>query len=201
MNVQQRFEQLVDTYSGKKPGWADIERAYSGKGRHYHTLDHLETMFQWADQVSDQLDDREVIDWAIFYHDIIYNVFRKDNEEQSAAFAKKVLADLGVAPDRVERCVRHIQATQLHQWSGDPDCNYLLDMDLGILGSERERYEWYTQQIRKEYRIFPDLLYKPGRKKVLEHFLGLDSIYKTEYFRTLLEEQARNNLKWELSFL
>ena len=137
----------------------------------------------------------------LFYHDIIYQVFRKDNEEQSAAFAKKVLADLGVAPERVERCVRHIQATKQHHWSDDPDCNYLLDMDLGILGSERERYELYTQQIRKEYRIFPDLLYKPGRKKVIDHFLGLDSIYKTEYFRALFEKQARNNLKWELSFL
>ena len=201
MDLQRRFEQLVGTYPGKRPDWAEIERAYSGKCRHYHTLEHLDTMFQWADQVSDELDDREVIDWAIFYHDIVYNVFRKDNEEQSAAFAKKILAELRLATDRVERCVRHIRATQKHQWSDDPDCNYLLDMDLSILGALPADYERYTEQVRREFSVFPDLVYNPGRRKVLQRFLELEEIYKTPYFRERLEEQARDNLRWEMELL
>lgn len=60
------------------------------------------------------------------------------------------------------------------------------------------RFIWnYTKQIRKEYSIYPDFLYKPGRKKVLEHFLQLENIFKTDYFKTKYEVQARKNIESE----
>jgi predicted metal-dependent HD superfamily phosphohydrolase len=40
-----------------------------------------------------------------------------------------------------------------------------LDADLSILGKDLDTYLAYTKMIRKEYSIYPDFLYKPGRKK------------------------------------
>lgn len=56
-------------------------------------------------------------------------------------------------------------------------------------------------QVRKEYSIYPDLLYKPGRKKVLQHFLQMERIFKTQVFYDKYETQSRRNLEKELNQL
>ncbi len=62
-----------------------------------------------------------------------------------------------------------------------------MDADLSILGQDLEIYLGYTREIRKEYSIYPDVLYKPGRKKVLRYFLDLESIFKTDYSKEKYE--------------
>jgi predicted metal-dependent HD superfamily phosphohydrolase len=55
--------------------------------------------------------------------------------------------------------------------------------------------------IRKEYNFYPDFMYKPGRQKVLQHFIQMPRIYKTDYFHDRYEEKARDNLHVELKEL
>ena len=85
--------------------------------------------------------------------------------------------------------------------SEDYDTNFLLDADLAILGQDRKIYENYIQHIRKEYSIYPDFMYKPGRKKVLIHFLEFEEIFKTDYFKVKYEEKARENIQKELEII
>ncbi|MGJ4745117.1 hypothetical protein ACQV5M_02045 [Leptospira sp. SA-E8] len=83
---------------------------------------------------------------------------------------------------------------------------YLILKNPGV-SEELIRKSWeeirsrYSKQIREEYDIYPDELYKPGRKKVLEYFLSMDSIFKTKEYREKKEKQARENLSWELGIL
>jgi predicted metal-dependent HD superfamily phosphohydrolase len=92
-------------------------------------------------------------------------------------------------------------ATKHHQLSADEDVNYFTDADLSILGQDWGTYLDYAKKIRKEYRLYPDLAYKPGRKKVLQHFFEMESIFKTSGFRERYEAAARRNLQQELSIL
>lgn len=101
----------------------------------------------------------------------------------------------------VQQIYEQILATKSHKKSDDEDTNFLLDADLSILGKSPQVYLEYTKQIRKEYSIYPDFLYKPGRKKVLQHFLALENIFKTEYFKNKYESQARENIEFELRSL
>jgi predicted metal-dependent HD superfamily phosphohydrolase len=94
-----------------------------------------------------------------------------------------------------------ICATKLHQKNDVIDTNWLIDFDLKILASDVNKYETYYQQIRKEYKIYPDLLYKPGRKKALQHFLANDFIFQTEVFSDKYETQARLNIQKEINTL
>jgi predicted metal-dependent HD superfamily phosphohydrolase len=71
-------------------------------------------------------------------------------------------------------------------------------MDLCILGADPIKYVDYCGRIRKEYNIIPDIIYKPGRAKVLKHFLEMERIFKTKHFFQLYEEQARLNIGAEL---
>ncbi|MEM9024958.1 MAG: hypothetical protein AAGB22_14530 [Bacteroidota bacterium] len=181
--------------------WQELQTHYSEKHRHYHNLDHLEYMFRLWEHHQQQWQDAAIVAFAIFYHDAIYNVKRKDNEEKSAELAAKRLNELGLSNDRIARCVQHILATKAHHLSEDPDTNLLVDIDLAILGDTPEVYRAYTQKVRKEYRIYPDLLYKPGRKKVLRHFLAMPRIYHTDILYHHREQAARQNLEAELAAL
>jgi predicted metal-dependent HD superfamily phosphohydrolase len=76
--------------------------------------------------------------------------------------------------------------------------NIFLDLDLLILGMEREQYVKYAKNIRKEYDFVPDDIYAKERKIILNQYLNSQFIFKTKNFRDLFEKQARNNIKFEI---
>ncbi|WP_415582481.1 hypothetical protein [Flavobacterium longum] len=194
-------QRFTDTVSVADRLWDEIAKHYSARQRHYHNLSHLEAMRGELVSVTEELSYAEAVWFALYYHDLVYNVGASDNEEKSATLAQQRLATLGADHTFTDRVARHIIATKKHEWSPDQDTNFLVDADLSILGVSPERYRAYTQQIRKEYAVYPDFLYHPGRRKVLRHFLDLPTIYKTEIFRNRYEAQARKNLAWELTQL
>lgn len=98
------------------------------------------------------------------------------------------------------KCQALILATKKHE-PADYETNLFTDADLSILGSDPGTYNRYLKNIRKEYAMYPDILYDPGRKKVLLHFLNMDQIFKTKEFSGQLEAQARKNLEAELKML
>lgn len=181
--------------------WNELSNKYGSSRRHYHNLDHLSALIEELQPCRSIVADWEILLFSVFYHDAVYNVLMHNNEEKSAALAAERLTELGIDPARVERCRQQILATKSHDDHGDNDTLLLTDADLSILGKDAAAYQTYTQQIRKEYAIYPDIVYKPGRKKVLRHFLQMDRIYKTTLFRDKYEARARINLRQELDML
>jgi predicted metal-dependent HD superfamily phosphohydrolase len=205
MNLKNQFDQLCSLFTEDEQLinslWKEIETKYSEKGRHYHNLLHLENMFNELEMVKSNISDFTAISFSVFYHDIIYDATSKTNEEKSAAKAEKRLAELYLDKNKISIIAEQILATKSHQRSDHEDTNYLLDADLSVLGKDFKTYLKYTQNIRKEYSIYPDFLYKPGRKKVLKHFLEFESIFKTDYFKQKYEAQAKENIAEELQLL
>lgn len=205
MNLSNRFEELCFPLTKDQELisrlWKEIEKKYTEKGRHYHDLLHLENMFRELEKVKDNISDFTAVSFSVFYHDIVYDASSKSNEEKSALRAEQRLAELGLNQNEIALVSTEILATKSHQKSENMDINYLLDADLSVLGKDWETYHNYTQNIRKEYSVYPDFLYKPGRKKVLNYFLELESIFKTDYFKEKYELQAKENITAELGFL
>ncbi len=181
--------------------WKEVETHYTSKSRHYHTLQHLQNMYTQLLPVKEQITDWDTVMFALFYHDVVYDATRKDNEERSAALAEKRLQQIYYPEAKIRLCAQEILATQSHSISTDTDTNYFTDADLSVLGVDWPEYEKYAKAIRKEYSMYPDLLYKPGRRKVLEHFLSMERIYKTAYFQEMSEGRAKANMKKELEIL
>jgi predicted metal-dependent HD superfamily phosphohydrolase len=181
--------------------WKEIEKNHSHPGRYYHSLKHLENLMEQLTHVKENINSWDGVLFALYFHDVIYNVLKNKNEEKSSEFAGSKLTALNVPVDIIRKCRRIIVATKKHELNTDQDVNYFTDADLSILGATPDIYQNYCEQIRKEYSIYPDLVYKPGRKKVVEHFLGMERIFKTEYFFNKFEKQARINLQQELNFL
>ena len=181
--------------------WNEIRDSYSTSGRHYHNLAHLNNLLTELLPLKDKIHDWRILVFSIAYHDIVYNTLKHDNEEKSAEVARDRLAKLSTTPLQRDKCALQIMATKGHDVSDDPDTNLFTDADLAILGYDPDRYDQYTKGIRKEYQLYPALIYKPGRQKVLQHFLRMNHIYKTNFFRSKYEEQARNNILRELKDL
>ena len=179
--------------------WTDLEKAYSKKSRHYHNLTHLKEMIKGFETYRDKLQNPNEILFSIFYHDFVYSASKKDNELKSAEFA------LAILPENInlnkQLVFDAICATQQHQYNSIEDINWLIDFDLKILAKDWDDYKIYFEQIRKEYRIYPDFLYKPGRAKALKHFLENEFIFQTDEFRNLYEEKARANIEKEINIL
>lgn len=205
MELKDRFNQLCLQFTQDQnlihSFWIELEQKYSEKSRSYHTLEHLENMFSELDTVKNELSKFNNISFSVFYHDIIYDASSKFNEEKSAEFATLRLQKLAINSNLIDGISKQIIATKAHQRSNESDTNYLLDADLSILGKDIDTYLNYTKNIRREYSIYPDFLYKPGRKKVLQHFLELSNIFKTEHFKTKYEDQAKSNIEFELKTL
>ena len=179
--------------------WLNLEKAYSSKTRHYHNLNHLSEMIDCYDLYCSHLKNPDEVLYSIFYHDIIYKVTRKDNEIKSAEYAVAILSDHSKLNTALVYDM--ICATQKHEHNENEDTNWLIDFDLKVLSKDWPAYKIYFEQIRKEYKIYPDFLYNPGRKKALEHFLKNEFIFQTVTFRNLFEEKARTNIEKEVSLL
>ena len=203
MNLEEKYIELLANIGFEEKAiqqnWLDLEKAYSKKSRHYHNLTHIAAMILSFETYSDRLNKPNEILFSIFYHDYIYKSSKKDNELKSAEFALSILPK-NISFDR-QLIFDAICATQQHQHNAIEDINWLIDFDLKILARDWEDYKIYFEQIRKEYSIYPDFLYKPGRAKALKHFLEDEFIFQTEEFRGLYEEKARMNIEKEILLL
>jgi predicted metal-dependent HD superfamily phosphohydrolase len=180
--------------------WGEIEMYYGHKKRHYHTLLHLEQVIDQLSPFKEKFSDWQATVFAIFYHDIIYNVLKNNNEERSASHAELRMKELGVSEQKIQKCKILIMATKTHMGSVERDINLFCDADLSILGQDWNTYFGYAEDIRKEYAVFPDVIFKVGRTKVLTHFLNMEKIFKSPEFRERYEVQARENLKREMDY-
>ena len=203
MTLQDKYTELLLNIGFAENGiqhhWLNLEKAYSRKLRHYHNLNHLSEMMDYYDLYRSHLENPNEVLFAIFYHDIIYKVTRKDNELKSAQYAVTLLPDDSKLDK--ELVYNMICATQHHQHNENEDINWLIDFDLKVLSKDWSAYKIYFEQIRKEYKIYPNFLYNPGRKKALEHFLKNEFIFQTAEFRNKYETQARENILSEISLI
>ena len=175
---------------------------YSAAGRVYHNLSHVNFLLSSAQSIRKQLVDYDCVRLAIWFHDAVYDTRSSDNEERSAELAEVSLQRFGFSRGMIDSVRDMILATKQHAPDdGPPDLGAFLDLDLSILGAPEACYGRYSAAIREEYAWVPDAQYRRGRTAILERFLGMERIYRTEYANSRFESQARINIKNEVAQL
>jgi len=203
-----RWEQTLDTARPPKRGGGsnvlyEIFRAYSGYGRFYHNLEHLQYCFETLDGEMAKFPGVGSIELALWYHDIIYDPKAKDNEEQSADLAiGHFRSRLGFPHEFALQVANLILATKHVNEPKTREAKVLLDVDLAILSASPEQFEAYELGIRREYEWVPEERFREGRAKILQGFLDRTWVYYTPEFREGPRESlARENLSRSLSRL
>ncbi len=175
--------------------YALIERAYGATQRNYHNLEHIASCLDDFALVRHLAEKPERVEFALWYHDVVYDVTRHDNEAQSAALAGEVGAAAGLTEDCLQEIVELIMATKHDAPPSAVPQQIIVDVDLAILGKPVPEYDRYEANIRREYAAVPEADYRAGRTAILRRFLDRPAIYSTPLLFDRYEQQARTNLQ------
>lgn len=201
-----QWDDLLSFYSTdpsiKDNAFAMLEGRYSEKSRFYHNLSHVKALLNLLATLDDKIQHQNAIRFSTWFHDVVYDTKRNDNEEESARLTSEMLGKLQVSMETIEFVMDLILATKSHSGKNlSADAQLFLDADLSILGMHAETYQRYSQAIRAEYSWVPEPVYRSSRRKLLESFLARESIYFTDEMKERFEEQARKNIHGEIQSL
>lgn len=175
--------------------------AYEQPQRKYHTLQHLKECVALLEPHLALAAYPAEVEMALWFHDAVYDVQAKDNEARSAHWAAEALGTARVTQASIERVKHLIMATCHAALPEGQDQQLLVDIDLAILGSPRQRFSEYEAQVREEYQWVPGWLFRQKRRGLLKEFLARKPMYHTPAIRHALERQARDNLAYSIKQL
>ena len=149
---ERRWNNLLtaaEVRSSQNPPFMKLAEHYDEPGRHYHNAKHIDECLAEFDHARELALSPVALEFAIWFHDIIYDPHATNNEEQSARFAVEFLQAFdnnlaGMVSDLV-------LTTKTHRALSTPDAPLLIDIDLAILGQPPPRFAEYENGIRQEY--------------------------------------------------
>ena len=181
---------------------------YNATGRYYHTIQHVNEMLGIFMGNTLHMDPRaafpcdSAILWAIIFHDYVYDPLSKTNEEDSVEAWELFANRYEFFAPMKEEVSKLIMFTKTHEAPKDEYWGeFMVDLDMAILGSSTARFNEYERQIRNEYAMVDDETYKKGRLDFVQKILARNTIYLTKMFQNTHEKQARINLNKLLEVL
>lgn len=179
----------------------ELVARYSEPHRRYHTLDHIRECLKAFRLIEHLCDCKRGVELAIWFHDGIYVVPSKENEEATATWFLDVAQVTVFDLDAVITAHKCIRATKHNEPVAFIDQQVMVDVDLVVLGQSWETYLAYTKAIRQEYKAIPEIVYNVHRRSFMKKFLELPHIYNTQLMRDRFEQQARSNIEQEVRSL
>ena len=187
--------------AGDATKWYEaLTRAYAEPQRHYHNQQHIAECLAEFDGARHLAQQPVAVEFALWFHDAVYEPKAGDNEERSAAMARSCLEASGL-PQLGATVSELVMATKTHSTEAGPDAALMVDVDLSILGQDERRFAEYEAQIREEYRSIPKLIFNFKRAEILKRFLARERIYATDFFANKYEQKARRNLEGSIQRL
>ncbi len=175
--------------------WQRLVRSYSEPHRHYHNLRHIIHTVAAVKKESWQ------IRLCAFYHGIVYDPTRDDNEVKST---ERLFSDFPNLSDYDKRvCYTLITNTKTHSPGvAFTEASHILNnADLAILASGKLDYSSYAKNIRREYSMYSDDEYILGRLKVLDKLWNRAKNYTLFHNNISSNEAAMCNMEKESRYL
>ena len=184
-----------------EPLFSELTRCYKAPARAYHTLRHIDECLTWLGRARELAARPAEVEIALWFHDAVYDPHAKDNEEQSAAWARRAALESGASTKAADGIAELVRATAHGAAPARGDAALIADIDLAILAAAPGRFDEYELQVRQEYSWAPDAEFARARAAVLQRFAGREFIFATAFFRERCEEAARANLARSLARL
>ena len=190
----------------------ELSAMMTANGRHYHDVGHLALMWRRhrlyaAAEGLAAPEIETLIACAIAYHDCVYELGRRDNEERSAEVWLRASAAAPLSqPDR-DWVADTIRATADHL--AYPDLVepaplrerarlWVLDLDLAPLGESDADFDRNTELLRLEVPHLTDAQYDAGRLAFLRRLSDAPRVYRTPTLAAQFEARARANFARQL---
>lgn len=199
-HAETRFRDLWTRCGGQDAAavWQDLAAHYAEPARHYHTLAHIWRCVRAFDTVRGQIEEPEVVELALWTHDVIYVPGACNNEASSADW---LLARAGGHIPIAARVVECILATTHRVAPPHAAAAWTVDIDIAGLGVAWAQFCCDGARLRQERPDLCDIACCEGERAFLEMLLARPAIYYTPYFRSRCEARARANLARRIEIL
>ena len=207
---------------------AQLSAIYGQETRLYHNMYHINfCLTQLADWYRTTVTketaltrmQKDTIELAIWFHDVVYNPYSKTNEADSAVqfrewadgnqrlLSKMSYDTIPVSTDRIhdirfrDLVERMILATKNHSMDQDnltETEQVFLDIDLSIIATNRNTYSNYVASVRREYAYTSDEEYLKYRCEFLAKILNRKRLFYSDYYYEKCEILSCVNLALEL---
>ncbi|MFM0174274.1 HD domain-containing protein [Paraburkholderia sediminicola] len=196
--TQARFIALWSRSGGLRgeAAYAELVQLYAEPTRHYHTLRHVRRCLRDLDQARGAIPHPDVVELALWCHDVIYVPGARDNEQCSADWFRQWADDRIAAGERI---CEMILATKHKRVPAGLDDRFACDIDLAVLGARRSHFREDGVRLRAERPDLDDRAYDMHERTILGNLLARPRIYHTDFFHARCETNARGNLMWRLS--
>lgn len=186
----------------------DLEGRMAEPSRHYHTLAHLELLWQRHLRLKKQIEAGPhgadlLIAYAIAYHDSIFVAGASDNEDRSAGLWLEVSATATNLPmadrlwiaDTIRATADHIEAARLIDIASEDGYarQWVLDLDLTPLGESPEVFDDNMDLLLAETAHGTSQQTKDGLLSALRHFASAQPLYRCPPIAAAFERAARSN--------
>jgi predicted metal-dependent HD superfamily phosphohydrolase len=187
-------QQKSDLADDSQAVYQQLINAYNEPHRVYHNLEHIKSCLTMFDQVSELLDNPDAVELAIWFHDVIYTIGDKKNEQLSADLFMTLTNGLfdNVFRDSV---YQHIMAT-CHDCSEitNADTKLMVDIDLSSFGLPWDDFLIDSKKVRAEMPHLSDVDYNQKQKSFQLSLLDQPCFFNSDYFLEHYEAQAHKNL-------
>jgi predicted metal-dependent HD superfamily phosphohydrolase len=201
VTLEERWRTLGDVLGAPEQLWdswgALLLGLYGAAGRHYHAQRHLDDVLWRLDGHRATFSNPVTAEIALWFHDAIYAVPSKRNEEASAEMCAAFLTSID--GDAYRRAPFMILATK-HDGTAvaDQDTALVLDIDLAGFADPWDHFSANNDRIRQEFAIYDDETYRAGRAGFLTKLLARGPLFRV---LTELEAHARANIERHIAEL
>jgi predicted metal-dependent HD superfamily phosphohydrolase len=165
---------------------SEIKHRYSEPHRFYHTLKHINFILKKIDGLFSKniinKKDKEILYIATLFHDIIYDPLKNNNEKKSSDLFLNKISEHSPNVNQINKIILN---TIDHKSHGNKLSKIFNDLDMyNLFNSDLKTLKKDESDIRKEYSMFSNKLYRKGRLDFLNSLLKYNK--NTENIKELI---------------
>jgi predicted metal-dependent HD superfamily phosphohydrolase len=172
--------------------YAELCDHYEQPHRRYHNLEHIRDCLSRVDEIAELLCDRDAVEFALWFHDAVYEIGAATNEWKSAELF--LARAEGATPLFRRRVCGLILATRHAGRVLGNDRRYVVDIDLCGFGAPWGEFVENGRRLREESAAISDAQYASGQVRFLRRLQDRTRLYTTDYFHDRFEAKARANI-------
>ncbi len=166
---------------------------YGEPQRHYHTLEHIAHCLAQLDKIPQEVECAEALELSIWYHDVIYQIGAKDNEQCSAD--RFMEHSTGVIDEDLRQQVQALIMVTVHpSVPTTPDQCLMVDIDLSSFCLPWPEFLRDSTNVRNEFPHLSDAEFSTGQIRFLRSLMARPWFYNSDYYRQHHEQAAHDNI-------
>ncbi len=173
--------------------FTEMSAYYESEGRHYHNLAHIEYCLSVFDAARACCHQPDLVEMALWFHDVIYVMGGTDNELKSAEHFMAASVEQ-IDDSNRQQIFDLIMATDHSGAPTEDDQRFIVEVDLSGFGLPWNRFQSDGRNVRSEMTHLTDDEFYPAQMRFMQSLADRQPLYTYPWFNQRYEAAARSNI-------